>query len=465
MTYIVTARKWRPQRFDEVIGQEHITRTLKNAFINNRTAHAFLFTGPRGVGKTTSARILAKLLNCNNPIEGEPCNKCEMCNSFDSSTNMDIIEIDGASNRRIEEIRTLRESVKYIPTKGKCKVYIIDEVHMLTTEAFNALLKTLEEPPEHTRFIFATTDIHKVPLTIISRCQRYDFRRIELATIKQQLLMIAQNEGIAIDDEALTIIGRKAAGGLRDAESLFDQAVAFCGNTITAEHIKTMLNSIDDFVYFKTANAVLEKNFTAAFEITKTLYDQGWSYNDFFNGLIEHFRNIMTVHLTGKADLIEAAELYKENYLKYKDSFSEGDLIRILNYLGRIVYEIRQTPNQYLKTEISLLHLIGLERSSTITSLLEKLSELKDASDTDDSDEDIKKKIPELTISQKTEVNKAEIKIEELPERKEEAVVVSIGLTNRISDIEEDPKSNEELSELGQLLISELGAVKIIKDN
>lgn len=194
MEYQVTARKWRPQKFEDVVGQEHITATLKNAIKSNRIAHAFIFTGPRGVGKTTTARILAKALNCENSIDFEPCNKCAMCKSINNSQTLDIIEIDGASNRGIDEIRTLRESVKYAPTRGKYKVYIIDEVHMLTKESFNAFLKTLEEPPAHTIFIFATTDIHKVPLTIISRCQRFDFRRIQLDTIKKTLSNIARQE-------------------------------------------------------------------------------------------------------------------------------------------------------------------------------------------------------------------------------------------------------------------------------
>ena len=212
MTFVVTARKWRPQLFEDVVGQQHITKTIKNAIENNRIGHAYIFAGPRGVGKTTTARILAKRLNCTNPNGGEPCNKCKACENFLKSQSLDIIEIDGASNRRIDEIRTLRESVKYAPTTGDYKVYIIDEVHMLTTESFNALLKTLEEPPEHTIFIFATTDIHKVPLTIISRCQRFDFRRIELIEIKKLLKKISEFENIIIDDESLTLIAKKADG-------------------------------------------------------------------------------------------------------------------------------------------------------------------------------------------------------------------------------------------------------------
>ena len=212
MAYLVTARKWRPQLFVDVVGQEHITETLRNAIKNNRIAHAYLLTGPRGVGKTTTARIFAKALNCENPSDAEPCNKCSMCLDIQNLQSMDIIEIDGASNRGIDEIRTLRESVKYAPTRGKYKIYIIDEVHMLTKESFNAFLKTLEELPEHTIFIFATTDVHKVPLTIISRCQRFDFRRIQMDTIKETLAKIAEAEKIKIDDKTLTIIAKKADG-------------------------------------------------------------------------------------------------------------------------------------------------------------------------------------------------------------------------------------------------------------
>jgi DNA polymerase-3 subunit gamma/tau len=377
MAYIVTARKWRPQIFSEVVGQEHITATLKNAIRTNRIAHAYLFTGPRGVGKTTTARILAKTLNCLNPKDAEPCNECEMCKSILSSQSLDIIEIDGASNRGIDEIRTLRESVKYAPTKGKYKVYIIDEVHMLTRESFNAFLKTLEEPPGHTIFIFATTDVHKVPLTIISRCQRFDFRRIQMHTIKELLAKIAKEEKFQIDDKTLTIIARKADGALRDAESYFDQVVSFCGNKIDSETVSHMLNLVDDELYFMISDAVLEKNFKKVFEVSGLLYENGWDFVDFIDGLTEHFRNIMTVILTHKTELIETAEVYKEKYTNYQDSFTEGDLLRILNFLNKTQQELRYSQNQKLKIEISLCHLIGLEKSSTISEILNELSEKK----------------------------------------------------------------------------------------
>lgn len=377
MAYLVTARKWRPNRFEDVVGQEHITTTLKNAIRNNRLAHAYLFAGPRGVGKTTTARILAKTLNCLQPVDFEPCNECEMCKSFNTSQSLDIIEIDGASNRRIEEIRTLRDSVKYAPTKGSYKVYIIDEVHMLTNESFNALLKTLEEPPEHTIFIFATTDVHKVPLTIISRCQRFDFRRIELETIKSLLKSIAESENIEIDDQSLTIIAKKADGALRDAESLFDQIVSFSDNKVEAATVNRMLNLVDEEVYFQISDAILSKTFISAFDITKKIYDNGWNFVDFLNGLIEHFRNIMTVRLTAGSKLIEASESTKAKYLKYKDNYSESDLLRILNYLNRTFQELKQTSNHRLKIEVALCHLIGLESSASIREVLDNLEEIK----------------------------------------------------------------------------------------
>lgn len=380
MSFIVTARKWRPQKFSEVAGQEHITATLKNAIKNNRIAHAYLFTGPRGVGKTTTARILAKTLNCLNQIDSEPCGECEMCVSIQSTQSLDIIEIDGASNRGIDEVRTLRDSVKYAPTKGKYKVYIIDEVHMLTRESFNAFLKTLEEPPAHTIFIFATTDVHKVPLTIISRCQRFDFRRIQLGAIKSVLSEIAKEEKIKIDDKTLTIIAKKADGALRDAESFFDQVVSFCGNKIDSETVAQMLNLIDDEIYFRISDAVLNKDYKEVFQVSTIIYENGWDFLDFMDGLVEHFRNIMSVIATEKTDLIETADAFKANYMNYLGQFSEGDLLRILNFLNKTQQELKYTQNQKLKIEISLSHLIGLEKSSTINEIISEIDNPKEAS-------------------------------------------------------------------------------------
>jgi len=374
MAYLVLARKWRPQKFEDVVGQEHITSTLKNAIKENRIAHAYLFTGPRGVGKTTTARILAKTLNCTNRKNSEPCNECDICKSIQSSQLIDIIEIDGASNRGIDEIRTLRDSVKYAPTRGKYKVYIIDEVHMLTKESFNAFLKTLEEPPEHIIFIFATTDIHKVPLTIISRCQRYDFRRIPLDVIKETLKMIAKEEKIKIDDKTLTIIAKKADGALRDAESYFDQVVAFSQGKIDAELVSQMLNLIDEEVYFDISDAVLQKDFKVVFQASQKIFENGWDFIDFLEGLIEHFRNILSAEITGSANAIESAEIFKSRYLEYKSNFSESDLLRILNFLNKSQQELRFSQNHKLKIEILLSHLIALESSKTITEIISKVN-------------------------------------------------------------------------------------------
>ncbi len=399
MAYQVTARKWRPQRFEEVVGQEHITETLKNSLRKNRIAHAYIFTGPRGVGKTTTARILAKALNCLQPVEFEPCNKCEMCRAINEMQSMDIIEIDAATNRGIDEVRTLRESVKYAPTLGKYKVYIIDEVHMLTTESFNAFLKTLEEPPAHTIFVFATTDIHKVPPTIISRCQRFDFRRLQIDTIKQQLKKIANEEKIKIDDKALTIIAKKADGAMRDAQSYFDQVIAFCGEEVDSETVSKILNLIDEETYFSISDAITSKNFQIVFDTINTIYQNGWDFTDFLDGLIEHFRNILTVVLTNKTNQIECAEIYKPKYLQASKEFSKGDLLRILHFLSKSQQELRFSNNRKLKLEIILSHLIGLEKSATISEIL---SAIEDGKTIEYSDEPVKKKSIEKVAEPKT---------------------------------------------------------------
>ncbi|WP_290662067.1 MULTISPECIES: DNA polymerase III subunit gamma/tau [Ignavibacterium] len=404
MAYQVTARKWRPQKFEEVVGQEHITETLKNSLRKNRIAHAYIFTGPRGVGKTTTARILAKALNCLQPVDFEPCNKCEMCKAINEMQSMDIIEIDAATNRGIDEVRTLRESVKYAPTLGKYKVYIIDEVHMLTTESFNAFLKTLEEPPAHTIFVFATTDIHKVPPTIISRCQRFDFRRLQIETIKHQLKKIADEEKIKIDDKALTIIAKKADGAMRDAQSYFDQVIAFCGEEVESETVSKILNLIDEETYFNISDAIVSKNFHIVFETINTIYQNGWDFTEFLDGLIEHFRNILTVVLTNKTNQIESAEIYKQRYISSAKEFSKGDLLRILHFLSKSQQELRFSNNQKLKMEIILSHLIGLEKSATISEII---SAIDKGNSNEITEEPVKKKDIDKVSEPKTPLVKS----------------------------------------------------------
>ncbi len=435
MAYQVTARKWRPQKFEDVVGQEHITATLKNAIKTNRIAHAYIFTGPRGVGKTTTARILAKALNCENPHNAEPCNECAMCKTINDSQTMDIIEIDGASNRGIDEIRTLRESVKYAPTRGKYKIYIIDEVHMLTKESFNAFLKTLEEPPAHTIFVFATTDIHKVPLTIISRCQRFDFRRIQLDTIKKTLSEIAKAENISIDDKTLTLISKKADGALRDAQSLFDQVISFCGDKIDSETVSKMLNLIDDDLFFTISDAILQKDFNVVFQTTDKIYQNGWDFIDFTDGLLEHFRNILTVILTERTELVETAEVYRTKYANYIQTFSKGDLLRILNYLSKLQQELRYSNNQKLKIEIALTNLVGLEKSATLSEIISGLEtgnvEIKSSTVNSIAKE---KSSASYTSKQIPPEKKREIKPEQTP--KAEAFVTPIKQT--LSGIQSD---------------------------
>ncbi|PIQ08277.1 MAG: DNA polymerase III subunit gamma/tau [Ignavibacteriales bacterium CG18_big_fil_WC_8_21_14_2_50_31_20] len=442
MNYVVSARKWRPQKFEEVVGQEHISKTIKNAIVNNRIAHAYLFAGPRGIGKTTTARILAKALNCKNSINGEPCNNCETCNSFNSSQSLDIIEIDGASNRRIEEIRSLREAVKYSPTSGSYKIFIIDEVHMLTTESFNALLKTLEEPPAHAIFIFATTDVHKVPLTIISRCQRFDFRRIELNAIKVQLSKIAASDEIVIDDQALTFIAKKADGALRDAQSLFDQVISFGGKNIDAAIVAQMLNLIDEELYFKISDSILNKDFIQAFEISKVVYDNGWNYIDFTTGLVEHFRNILTTILKKDTTFVESSEQIKLLYSNYIGSFSESDVLRILTYLSRVEKDLRNSQNQKLFIEIALSHLIGLESTTTISQLLENIQK-----GIFPKEENTNKPIPKTEINDKP-IPLKKVSKDQLPNKQEK-------LNNQFSNV--DTNLSEEENSLINAVINELG--------
>ncbi len=293
MSYTVFALKWRPKSFDEIIGQSHIVNQLKSAIQKDRLAHAYLFSGPRGVGKTSTARILAKSLNCKEGPTAQPCGKCSACLDIAGGRSLDVIEIDGASNRGIDDIRTLRENVKFSPANGKFKVYIIDEVHQITSDGFNALLKTLEEPPEFVKFIFATTQPNKVPVTILSRCQRLDFRRISALEIISQLEKIIGSEKIKVDKDALFAIARASDGALRDAESILDQLLAFAKDKVSLEDVVSMLGMVEQNILFEITDRIINKDPRGALELLNGIIDKGKDTNTFLADLIEHFRNLM----------------------------------------------------------------------------------------------------------------------------------------------------------------------------
>jgi DNA polymerase III subunit gamma/tau len=377
MTYIVTARKWRPIIFDDIIGQSHIAITLRNAITSERLSHAYIFSGPRGVGKTTTARILAKTVNCLHPKNNNPDNTCELCTEINEGRSVNVFEIDGASNRGVEEIRNLREAVRYGPAKGKYKIYIIDEVHMLTKEAFNALLKTLEEPPSYVIFIFATTEIHKVPLTILSRCQRFDFRRITIEQISERLRFIAREEKITIDDEALFLIARRGDGSMRDAQSIFDQVVSYCGDHVDTKQILTMLNIVDEETYFHITNLIKGKDVKGGLLLVDEVINRGYDVREFLNGLMEHLRNILIARSTKNTALIESSEVYRKQYAEIAERFTESDLLRLIKIASDTEATIRWSQQPRLKLEIGLVQMIKLDSSVEISTLLKQLGALQ----------------------------------------------------------------------------------------
>ena len=358
----VLTLKYRPQTFDEVLVQEHVTRTLKKAIERDRLANAYLFAGPRGVGKTTTARILAKSLNClsfDRPTT-TPCNKCGACTEITGSRSMDVLEIDGASNRGINQVRELRENIKYAPSSLRYKLYIIDEVHMLTNEAFNALLKTLEEPPAHARFIFATTEAHKVPATIISRCQRFDFRKATTAEITDRLRWLADREKIKASDEALVSIARRADGAIRDGESVLEQLATYRPEGIELGDVGDLLGLVPSELFFDFVDLVLARDIAGLLRFLDELSAKGYDLLEFHSGLVEHFRNIMLVHAGAPTDSAGLLKTEKERLAGQADRFGRADIIRSLELLIRTEEDAKhsQVPRavfEYLAMEMARL--------------------------------------------------------------------------------------------------------------
>jgi DNA polymerase-3 subunit gamma/tau len=376
MAYIVLARKWRPDSWDKLIAQDHVTSTLKNAIQHQRLAHAYLFTGPRGVGKTSAARILAKALNCETGLTVNPCNKCSNCQEIAEGRSVDVFEIDGASNRGIDEVRNLRENIRYTPAKSPFRIYIIDEVHMLTTEAFNALLKTLEEPPDHVLFIFATTEPHKVPATIVSRCQRFDFRRVGTQTIMTQLETICREEGIQIEETALHLIARKAEGSIRDSQSILDQMIAYSSGMIRAEDVIQALGLIDDELFFRVTGVISQKQIDACFHLVDEVFSAGYDLEEFLNGLGEHLRNMLVVTVTGDPVLVNKTSAVKERYLETSRCFTEEDILRMIQINTETLTRLKYTENTRLVLEMAMVKMAKMDKTVRIEELISALTGL-----------------------------------------------------------------------------------------
>ena len=371
--FVVSARKYRPSTFDSVVGQSHITTTLKNAIKNNHLAQAFLFCGPRGVGKTTNARILAKTINCLNLTpEVEPCNTCSNCVSFNQNASMNIFELDAASNNSVDDIRNLVDQVRIPPQTGKYKVYIIDEVHMLSTAAFNAFLKTLEEPPSYAKFILATTEKHKILPTILSRCQIFDFNRITVKDMADHLASIAGKEKITVEPEALRLIAQKADGGLRDALSMFDMIVTFCGNNVTYKATAENLHILDYDYYFKATDQLNAQDISGTLLTFDEILRQGFDGHNFITGLCEHLRNLLVSQDTATVKLLDVSEEVQKRYVQQATSVSRGWLLSSLNIAHQCDISYKSSKNARLHVELALMKISYLQQALELAEELKK---------------------------------------------------------------------------------------------
>jgi DNA polymerase-3 subunit gamma/tau len=376
MSYQVIARKYRPAKFSDITAQEHVTRTIQNSLRMGRVGHGYIFSGLRGVGKTTAARIFAKALNCQKLMDDpeylqqvtEPCGECESCRDFDSGTSLNISEFDAASNNSVDDIRALRENVRYGPQKGKYRVYIIDEVHMLSIAAFNAFLKTLEEPPPHAIFIFATTELHKIPATIASRCQRFNFKRIPLEDIQKQLQYVCDAEHITVEGDALQLIGRKAQGSMRDAQSILDQVIAFSAENdhegaISYQGVADLLNYIDDDTMFDVTDAAAAQNPAKMLDVAQFVIKNGYDEQDFLEKLVEHLRNFLVVQNLSSTRLVERPDAVRERYQRDAGNFSPFAVMQMVDFILQTQKELKFQFEYQFRFELALLKLIDIVHS------------------------------------------------------------------------------------------------------
>ncbi|MCB1195683.1 DNA polymerase III subunit gamma/tau [bacterium] len=376
--FLASARKWRPLKFDDLVGQSHVTTTLKYVIIKNRIAHAYLFTGSRGVGKTSLARIFSMALNCVNGPTIEPCGQCTMCEEIIYGNCMDVIEIDGASNNSVEDVRELRDSIMFVPAHAKYKIYIIDEVHMLSTSAFNALLKTLEEPPAHAVFIFATTEAHKVPATILSRCQRYDFRLISQAIITSRLKEIAQNDGISVDDPALRTIARAGNGSMRDAQSMFDQVVAFCGDVVSLEQVTQILGVYDRQIFFELISHAFHNRVAEGIQFLDQVIRDGKNVTYFVEQWLDHMRLLLLVRLLEeKTDVLECTEEEIIRLRAQAELYTPGELEFAVQMVAEAGVKMRYALSRQVVLELLFIKFCRLKSLISVDQALLKLEEMQ----------------------------------------------------------------------------------------
>ena len=378
MSYLVLARKWRPQLFDDLVGQEHVSQTLKNAINTDRVHHAFLFTGARGVGKTSAARIFAKALNCQQGVTTSPCGVCSSCAEVTSGQGIDVLEIDGASHNGVDDIRELREAVRYLPAQGRFKIVIIDEVHMLSNSAFNALLKTLEEPPPHVKFIFATTEPHKIPLTILSRCQRFDFKKIAIAPLQARLRHIVSQEGVEISDVGLAAIARHGDGSMRDALSALDQVIACCGSSVDDEALQQLLGQVSSRLLLAAAAAVFDRNPQQLLAQVEQVDALGHSFRQFCQQLVALVRDLVIIKVVDRpGTLLDVSEGELKELQNLAAPRDLDDLQRVVAFLLRTEADLATAANPRLSMEVALIRLATLPRGIDVATMIQRLEGLE----------------------------------------------------------------------------------------